>query len=201
MGMDVNGYGLLLFGWIQFSVFHSVFAALWFKQMCGNIMRRWFTYYRPMYSLFATLSLVLAIYLHVKAPSTYLINENTGLKIAAVISGTAGIIIMYVSGRKYFMHITGLDVIIKPDKENKLELGGLHKLIRHPLYSGTLLFVWSFFLWQPLIKNGLSAASITIYVYIGTYFEEKKLILEFGETYKRYKKNVPMFIPYIFKKN
>ncbi len=198
--MEVNNYCWLIAGWVQFSVFHSVFAALWFKNYFKNLMGSSFKYYRPLYSLFATLSLFLAVYFHIKAPAGYVFEKSIGLKIASSVLGVTGLLMMYVSGRKYFMHISGLDVFFQSNAKNKLEQDGLHKLIRHPLYTGTLFFVWSIFLWQPFIKNGMSAALITIYVYIGTYFEEKKLVLEFGKQYELYKKQVPMFFPN-FKKN
>jgi protein-S-isoprenylcysteine O-methyltransferase Ste14 len=38
---------------------------------------------------------------------------------------------------------------------------------------------------------------LTIYVIIGTFLEERKLILEFGDTYLKYKQDVPMLIPFV----
>jgi protein-S-isoprenylcysteine O-methyltransferase Ste14 len=35
----------------------------------------------------------------------------------------------------------------------------------------------------------------TIYILIGTYFEERKLLREFGEEYAKYRQNTPMLIP------
>jgi protein-S-isoprenylcysteine O-methyltransferase Ste14 len=37
---------------------------------------------------------------------------------------------------------------------------------------------------------------ISAYFIIGTILEERKLLLEFGERYREYQKNVSMFIPY-----
>ncbi len=36
-----------------------------------------------------------------------------------------------------------------------------------------------------------------LYVRIGIYFEEKKLVKEFGDIYNKYKLQVPMLIPKI----
>jgi len=38
---------------------------------------------------------------------------------------------------------------------------------------------------------------LTVYIIIGTILEEKKLVLEYGETYIQYQKEVPMLIPFI----
>jgi protein-S-isoprenylcysteine O-methyltransferase Ste14 len=42
-----------------------------------------------------------------------------------------------------------------------------------------------------------SAVAVTIYLFIGIYFEEKKLIEVFGEKYEKYQQDVPMLIPLI----
>jgi protein-S-isoprenylcysteine O-methyltransferase Ste14 len=39
-------------------------------------------------------------------------------------------------------------------------------------------------------------AILTIYVVIGTVLEEKKLVLEFGDAYRKYQQEVPMLIPF-----
>jgi protein-S-isoprenylcysteine O-methyltransferase Ste14 len=38
---------------------------------------------------------------------------------------------------------------------------------------------------------------LTIYIIIGTLLEEKKLALEFGDSYIKYQHEVPMLIPFI----
>jgi protein-S-isoprenylcysteine O-methyltransferase Ste14 len=38
---------------------------------------------------------------------------------------------------------------------------------------------------------------LTIYVIIGALFEEKKLVLEFGDIYIKYQQEVPMLIPLV----
>jgi methanethiol S-methyltransferase len=37
---------------------------------------------------------------------------------------------------------------------------------------------------------------LTVYVIIGTLFEEKKLVLEIGDYYIKYQLEVPMLIPF-----
>jgi len=37
---------------------------------------------------------------------------------------------------------------------------------------------------------------LTAYIIIGTRLEEKKLVLEFGESYTKYQHEVPMLIPF-----
>jgi len=68
-------------------------------------------------------------------------------------------------------------------EEEPLELGGLHRYIRHPLYLGTLLVVWSLFLFFPSLSNVLACFMITAYTLAGIRLEERKLLQEFGEDY------------------
>jgi protein-S-isoprenylcysteine O-methyltransferase Ste14 len=37
----------------------------------------------------------------------------------------------------------------------------------------------------------------TIWIVIGSYFEEKDLIAEFGDAYREYQKRVPMLVPFL----
>lgn len=116
-------------------------------------------------------------------------------KTFAAIAGTAGLTIMLVCIRKYFFDLSGIDVFFKRKTTDQLQVNGLNKFVRHPLYAGTLLFAWSFFFWQPVLSNFISVFVITVYTVIGTYFEERKLLRTFGEDYKNYAARVPMLIP------
>jgi protein-S-isoprenylcysteine O-methyltransferase Ste14 len=76
-----------------------------------------------------------------------------------------------------------------------LELGGWHRYVRHPLYFGTLLFVWSLFFIFPTWGNLIACVIITAYTLAGTVLEERKLVMQFGKDYVDYKRRVPMIIP------
>ncbi len=71
--------------------------------------------------------------------------------------------------------------------------GWLHRRVRHPIYTGLILAFWM----TPEMTNGhlLFAISMTIYIRIGIYFEERQLLREFGDTYLAYMQKVPMLVP------
>ena len=85
----------------------------------------------------------------------------------------------------------------KKKKEAHLDTTGIHQFVRHPLYLGTLLFVWAWFLFSPLVTNLITCIMISLYIWIGMYFEEKKLVQEFGAEYISYQQRVPMIIPFL----
>jgi methanethiol S-methyltransferase len=70
---------------------------------------------------------------------------------------------------------------------------GAYRVVRHPLYLFMLVLIWSTprFTADQLLFNVLW----TSWIVVGTKLEERDLVAEFGETYRRYQLTVPMLIP------
>jgi protein-S-isoprenylcysteine O-methyltransferase Ste14 len=80
---------------------------------------------------------------------------------------------------------------INPPEE--LKRSGLLGVVRHPMYFALIVFLWcNTFTVTGIIVNIV----LTIYIIIGTILEERKLVLEFGDTYVKYQQEVPMLIPF-----
>lgn len=77
--------------------------------------------------------------------------------------------------------------------EPPLVTSGLYAWIRHPLYTGTLIALWS----VPTLTVGrlLLAASLTAYIAIGARLEERDLARRHGDGYRSYRERVPGFVP------
>ena len=108
---------------------------------------------------------------------------------------------MFICITKYFMNLSGVDVFMKHNRQQVLERGGLHGYVRHPLYSGTLIFIWALFLVFPLLSNLIAGIVISLYTWIGIRMEENKLLIQYGEDYRSYAAGVPMLIPGLRKKH
>jgi protein-S-isoprenylcysteine O-methyltransferase Ste14 len=79
----------------------------------------------------------------------------------------------------------------------ELKKSGLLGIVRHPMYLALLMILWcNVFKMADIVVNTV----LTIYIIIGTLLEEKKLVLEFGDTYVKYQSEVPMLIPFTKKK-
>lgn len=70
---------------------------------------------------------------------------------------------------------------------------GFYRYVRHPLMTGTLLWVWA----TPHMTVGhlVFAAGFTVYIFVGTHLEEQMLLNAHGEEYKEYRRRVPRFFP------
>ena len=71
---------------------------------------------------------------------------------------------------------------------------GIFGLVRHPWYVGSFLFVWSVF-GTYYEKNFAVAVILSIYLVVGTYLEERKIIARYGDAYRSYRARVSMFFP------
>lgn len=71
---------------------------------------------------------------------------------------------------------------------------GAYRLVRHPLYFFSLLVIW----FSPIMSLSLFLFNIaaTIYFWVGSGYEEKRLALTFGERYEAYRKQVPRLLPF-----
>lgn len=70
-----------------------------------------------------------------------------------------------------------------------------YKLMRHPIYTSFLIVM--FFTPDMNMSRLLLATGMTLYIFVGIYFEEKDLIAEFKDIYVSYKKRVPALIPFL----
>ena len=74
-----------------------------------------------------------------------------------------------------------------------LVVTGLHRYVRHPLYSAAFLLLWGFVDGPLALATAVWASA---YFVIGTWFEERKLVRLYGETYRAYRRRVPAFLPW-----
>jgi protein-S-isoprenylcysteine O-methyltransferase Ste14 len=187
--------------WVFFGLTHSLLAADWWKRWVERRSGSYFLYYRLIYSFIALLLLVAIVIYELQLPVTWLWRVPLVLQIAGSILALAGLTIMGICIRRYFFYLSGIDVLFPQQSSNMgLATGGLNRYVRHPLYFGTLLALWSFFLSFPVLHYLITCSMITLYTWIGALWEEKKLRREFGAAYRAYQKRVPMLIPYKFRR-
>jgi len=76
-----------------------------------------------------------------------------------------------------------------PDEKLTLRIEGPYKVVRHPLYLFTILFL----MLRPTMDLFYLVFLIflIVYFYIGSFYEERKLVSLFGDQYRKYQSSVP----------
>ena len=93
------------------------------------------------------------------------------------------------------LSFVGLRQFFEEEKPSQLVTRGLYRLVRHPLYTAGLLFLW--LSPQVTVNSFTMYVGATVYILVGAYFEERKLLREFGTAYAEYKAKTPMLIPWV----
>jgi protein-S-isoprenylcysteine O-methyltransferase Ste14 len=79
-----------------------------------------------------------------------------------------------------------------------VERGGPYRIVRHPGYLGSLLFFNGVALASCSAAVLISSIAVTVAAYsYRISVEDKMLIDEFGDEYRRYRKDVPGLIPFV----
>jgi protein-S-isoprenylcysteine O-methyltransferase Ste14 len=196
--MLLRSHLLLAILWMAFCGLHSLLAADSIKQKIIPRLPKGIAVYRLWYTLFAAAGFVAVVLYQVSMHSIWLFRPG-GLVLAAGIAGClCGVTVMVICIVRYFMQLSGLQGLVKKNNTPVLLQNGLHGHVRHPLYMGTFIFIWSLWLVFPLLSLCISNIIITIYTIIGARLEEKKLERVFGADYTNYRKETPMFIPRFF---
>jgi protein-S-isoprenylcysteine O-methyltransferase Ste14 len=69
----------------------------------------------------------------------------------------------------------------------------LYKIVRHPLQLGVLIGLWVTA--TMTMTHLMLSATMTVYILIGLYLEEKDLVAALGPSYENYQKRVRMIVP------
>jgi protein-S-isoprenylcysteine O-methyltransferase Ste14 len=80
------------------------------------------------------------------------------------------------------------------DEKLTLKIEGPYKVVRHPLYLFTIIFL----ILRPTMDLFYLVFLIFLiaYFYIGSFYEERKLVSAFGDRYREYQESVPRLFPH-----
>jgi protein-S-isoprenylcysteine O-methyltransferase Ste14 len=200
----ISSFIIIVFAFAIYGVVHSLLASFKAKELAetwfGPGGRRW---YRMSYNIFAFVSLLPILALAVVLPdrSIYLVPSPWSY-LLVILQLLGASIAVYAVIQTDLMHFSGLRQVMEKSAtlpaQNNLQTDGLYRFMRHPIYTGSLLFLWS----SPEMSwNSLALkTSISLYFIFGAMVEETKLVTEFGDAYRAYRMRTPMLIPGLKKK-
>ena len=188
---------VLVLSWIAYGALHSVTASMGFKQAFQQRFPDAFHTYRLLFNITATLLLLIPLWLLWSYKGEPLWHWPNPISLIATI-----IALLAILGFLYSLSLyDGSDFLgLKQLKEARhsitepapMSLSWLHRYVRHPLYFFGLVIIW---LREMNAAWLVSAICLTLYLIIGSRFEERKLVNTYGEQYRRYMKKVPGLIP------
>jgi protein-S-isoprenylcysteine O-methyltransferase Ste14 len=188
---------ILIIFFAAYAILHSVLAGLavknWAQRVFGPGVERW---YRLGYNIIAVITLLPLFPLLVWLPTQTLYVAPApwrwlmvGGQLLALVALTATLL------QTGLFHFLGLAQLVagRPDESGALNVNGFYSWVRHPLYLFSLLFLWL----TPVMTINLLTTYLlfTLYFYVGSFFEERRLLGEFGSAYRDYQQRVPRLIP------
>ncbi len=193
---------VLLFSVFAFS--HSFLASSKIKHKLINNIGEKIAFYRLFYN-FSSIILFLAFYILSPKPDILIYDLHYPFDIVTfvlqiisfggLIWSLKGIDLKEFAGISQIIRfLKGQYKIEDEDARETFRIIGAGKYVRHPIYFFSILFLGL----RPSMDlfYFVTFICIVIYFYIGSIYEEKKLIEKYGLTYMEYQRKVPRLFPY-----
>lgn len=172
----MNPYLILVGGWLIYFALHSA--------MAGRVNR-------IVYVLISTVGLFALLFYNGSIESLKFFSNEGPVRYMSLVLTIFGVMIIQTTFRQF--SLKGFIGLAHEPKELKTD--GILSYIRHPIQAGVILVTLGFFFFIPNLPTLVSCVCILVYIPIGLYFEEKKLVAVFGDQYLEYRKRVPAIIP------
>lgn len=188
---------LLALIWIAYFTVHSLLASLRIKNWVSTRHPDFMPAYRLTYNFIAIALLAVPVWLLFTGEKTVLWHYENWL--AWLMNAIALLAILgFVVSLRYYDGSEFLGLRQLKDREKRIEdqenlhLSPFHRYVRHPWYCFALVLIWT----RPMDSLMMvSAVLISLYFFIGSRMEERKLVRYYGEVYKHYIERVPGLFP------
>ena len=187
----------LFFCWLGYFALHSMLASLAVKRRIAASYPDLIPYYRLGFNILAGLLLLPILWLMLLHPGPMLWRWQgigawlaNGLALAALAGFLQSLksydMQEFIGFRQLKFHTRRVE-----DQEH-FHLSPFHRFVRHPWYFFGLLLIWTRDMNAAML---LSSVMLTLYFFVGSRLEERKLLVYHGEVYRRYMERVPGLIP------
>ena len=180
-----------------FALQHSVMARQGFKRWWTRIVPA--SIERSTYVLFTSLALMLLYWQWQPIPApVWTVHNPIAAGVLDGIFWLGWVVLVASTFMLNHFELFGLSQVFarlfgKQPSDAKFRTPLLYRYVRHPILLGVLLAVWA----TPVMTFGhlLFAGVITGHILIGIQLEERDLIQQFGDRYRRYRQRASMLIP------
>lgn len=195
---------VLLF--LLFGISHTILASNKLKQKLVDLVGEKIAFYRLFYNVASLIILIVilgiapkpdVILYDLKFPFDLIIFALQVLSIVGFFWASKGIGIQEFLGiNQIYRYFDNSYQVEDLDERSTLKLDGAYKYSRHPIYLFSILFL----VLRPTMDLFYFVMLIcfVLYFYIGSIFEEKKLVDKYGVEYQDYQKKVPRIFPIKF---
>jgi len=197
---------LIILLYSVFAISHSFLALLKIKKTITEKMGAGIAFYRLFYNI-ASIILILALYIIAPHPDIIVYDLQFPFDIITFVFQILSLCGLIWAGKSVnweeFLGITQIILYFKNeynidelDERPSLNTTGAFKFVRHPIYLFSILF----FGFRPTMNLFYLVIFFctVIYFYIGSFYEEKKLVEIFRGEYAEYQKRVPRIFPGFF---
>jgi protein-S-isoprenylcysteine O-methyltransferase Ste14 len=199
MGLSLK-YLFVALLWILWCTLHSTLIATpvtdYMKEKLGDRFR----FYRLFFNAVSLVTLIPVVYYSISIRQAPIFRWERYFLIVKYLLWVTSIYLFIAGARHYSLsHFLGI-YQIKIGRANRtlseydtFDTSGILGAIRHPWYTASIMIFWA---GDISLSTFLNNIVISVYFIVGTILEERKLLLEFGEKYREYQRNVSMFVPY-----
>ncbi|QTA82042.1 NnrU domain-containing protein [Desulfonema limicola] len=192
-------YLFLILLWILWCFFHSIMISKSLTDYLKNRFEKLFIFYRLFFNLTAIITIIPVLIYTYSIKTSPIFTWDGYLRIIQILMLLTAVYLCFAGAKQYNLsQVMGLAQIREKSstslisQDNKINIAGIHRIIRHPWYSAVFLLIWA----QNMDISGLIVNIIlTIYLVTGTVLEEKKLVQSIGRDYQEYQKKADMFFP------
>lgn len=194
---------LIVLLFILFALSHTLLASLKIKKRLAEKLGSKIAFYRLFYNLSSTFFFI-AFYSIAPKPDVIVYDLQSPFDIvtfALQVLSLIGLIWAVLSiNLAEFLGFSQIERYLRNeyyvndlDEKQELTTTGAYRIVRHPVFLFFILFLGI----RPTMSLFylVTFLCITVYFYLGSIYEEKKLVELFGDDYVKYQKSTPRIFP------